>query len=205
MLNLDNEPQSLAAWQACKEQASSGLSIWQRGTRPQLQEAMRNWLRSNAQSLRAELDSDHDKSELLRLAQTIAPDCPDTAAMLYEEFRSLCALFFHETQALRLDFYLQIVRDNLCTRWHADYNRYRLLCTYLGPGTLWTPALNVSWRGTKIHSILDPEQIQQAQNFDVLLLRGRHHPEMLGRGLVHRSPELSAEQPLRLLLKIDAL
>lgn len=127
--------------------------------------------------------------------------------LLHTEILSLSRLFVGVTEASAVEIELRVLTDAHCTRFHADYNHSRLLCTYLGPGTLWTPHHNVLWCQDEnppcLQGLRDPARVRQMPAFAVGLLKGRLHPHMQGYGQVHRSPELPPGVPYRLLLKID--
>ena len=60
----------------------------------------------------------------------------------------------------------------------------RLVCTYRGPGTLWSNA----------------DTIEQCGEWDVLLMKGRKSSPT---PLIHKSPDPNPEDPPSLLLKLD--
>jgi len=117
--------------------------------------------------------------------------------------------FFELGVGSELNLSLQKINEQMCPRFHADHNHFRLLCTYLGAGTIWTPADNVHWEGqgaaSRVCHVDDEERIHQLQPFDVIIMKGRRHPDLQGRGQVHRSPPVAAEQPRRLLFKIESV
>ncbi|KAL0051293.1 hypothetical protein WJX82_005092 [Trebouxia sp. C0006] len=87
----------------------------------------------------------------------------------------------------------------------------RCLCTYVGEGTYFVPNKAVNrhnWmralgiRDTNGFGVKSATSVQQATEWDVVLLKGEAFPGNQGAGAVHKSPDASAECP-RLLLTVD--
>ena len=97
---------------------------------------------------------------------------------------------------------LETVRDDGCTRFHTDAVRYRLLCTYRGPGTEWIDpkALSDHSHGRP----LDPARIRRLERGAVAFMRGAKGATPERPALVHRSPKIAGTGSIRLLLVIDA-
>ncbi|UTH76828.1 DUF1826 domain-containing protein [Chromobacterium sp. IIBBL 290-4] len=91
---------------------------------------------------------------------------------------------------------LEVLRQAMCPRFHADRVGLRLLCCYQGPGTEWLPdaAADRSQLGAAAQGladeqsglILDAAAIGRAPPFSVLLLKGSQWPGARG-GAIHRS------------------
>jgi len=99
-----------------------------------------------------------------------------------------------------------IVDTNMCRRFHTDLNSIRLLCTYVGQGTMWLPDEIVNQnafikRGNNEQIVLDKSQIQQVGTGDVIILKGALYPD--ANPIVHRSPTIEEYGESRLLLRID--
>ncbi|MBF2053582.1 MAG: DUF1826 domain-containing protein [Candidatus Sericytochromatia bacterium] len=182
--------------------------IWQRPANPDISAFVAQWWHCMPEAWHlsvglAELDAD--------LASGLSPWqslYPAGWMALCHDLRMLSQHFFALGTGPRINLSLQKISAQMCLRFHADHNQYRLLCTYLGAGTLWTPAENVHWEGegtrSKVCHLYDEQAVHQLQAFDVILMKGRQHPDMQGRGQVHRSPPVSAEAPCRLLFKIES-
>lgn len=101
----------------------------------------------------------------------------------------------------RVEVTLDVARP--CRRYHADSVIARLLCTYVGPGTLWLPdgsfdRVAAEARGTTNEDILpDPRRARQMGLWEVGVLKGK-----LGssRPIYHRSPD---DAGVSLILKVD--
>jgi hypothetical protein len=81
-----------------------------------------------------------------------------------------------------------------------------MLCTYVGPGTLWAPNEIVnpkalSGRDPNQELILDETQIQQANPGDAIILKGAMYTH--GNPILHRSPSVEESGERRLLLRVD--
>ena len=125
--------------------------------------------------------------------------------MLIRDIVRLSAMFFRQKVRPTMNIQLEIVQTNKCRLFHEDYYRQRLLCTYHGPGTQWLEEANVNrkslGRGRNADVVKDADQIQRAQPFDVILLKGAKHE--VGESVIHRSPPIEDCKVTRVLLKID--
>ncbi len=98
------------------------------------------------------------------------------------------------------------VNNNMCRRYHTDLNSLRLLCTYVGQGTLWLPDEIVNHKafikqGNNEQIVKDESLVQQARTGDVIILKGALYPD--ANPIVHRSPTIEENGEKRLLLRID--
>jgi hypothetical protein len=89
-----------------------------------------------------------------------------------------------------------------------DYVRYRLITTYVGPGTEWVPEEAVR-REALDHPtdcpcdankeiVRDPSAIRHAVPGEVIVMKGALHPGR--RGAIHRSPAIEGTGRVRVLL-----
>ncbi|CAE7207013.1 unnamed protein product [Symbiodinium microadriaticum] len=93
-----------------------------------------------------------------------------------------------------LDFKLEIIGENSCTRWHRDNYCARAIVTYNSGGTEYAADANVDfWElencGNNACIIKDPSEICAVGVGDVLFMKGQKFPKG-PRGLVHKSPEI---------------
>ncbi len=103
---------------------------------------------------------------------------------------------------------LSAVNTNMCRRFHTDVNDMRLLCTYVGPGTLWLPNDAVNEQAIRSHDPhlpieRSPEDVQQVGTGHVAILKGALYPGDRVAACVHRSPTIEETGQQRLLLRID--
>ena len=82
----------------------------------------------------------------------------------------------------------------MCRKFHSDYNQLRLICTYVGSGTLWLPD------DTEKDIILG-QDIQQIKTGHIAILKGKLYPN--AKPVFHRSPEIETFNEKRILLRID--
>ncbi len=125
---------------------------------------------------------------------------------LYQDIAGVLSLFEKTTQAASFRLLLASVNTNMCSRFHTDINDLRLLCTYIGPGTLWLPNEAVDQkatraRGNKQEMVIDEQHIQQASAGDVIILKGALYPD--ANPILHQSPPIESTGQNRLLLRID--
>ena len=126
---------------------------------------------------------------------------------LLADITRLVQLFENTTKPNSLRILLTTVSTNMCRKFHTDINDLRMLCTYVGPGTLWLPDELVDYkalqrRGDDQAVIKDPQQIQQVRTGDVVFLKGALYPE--ANPILHRSPSIEKKGEQRLLLRIDS-
>ncbi len=101
---------------------------------------------------------------------------------------------------------LTTVNSNMCRRFHTDINDLRMICTYVGPGTLWLPdavvdrdALGSNAENSGI--VIEEDEIQHVGTGDVAILKGALYPN--AKAIVHRSPAIEGDDTPRLLLRVD--
>ncbi|MEN0004112.1 MAG: DUF1826 domain-containing protein [Bacteroidota bacterium] len=123
-----------------------------------------------------------------------------------EDIERQLDLFKRITGEAAFRMLLTAVNTNMCRRFHTDINIIRLLCTYVGQGTMWLPNDQVNdkaflTQGGNEEIVKDERHIQQVNTGDVLLLKGALYPD--GTPIVHRSPTIEETGETRLLLRID--
>lgn len=149
-------------------------------------------------------------------------NCPETIALLLghetsanwitleplvNDISMCCELFMKTTHAQTIRLSLKVVHHDACQKFHIDGYRYRLLCSYSGPGTEWTYNDNVRRRylgeGENKDIIKDWDRIERIATYDIAVLKGELPNQRTGKGIVHRSPPISLTDEKRLLLRID--
>lgn len=99
----------------------------------------------------------------------------------------------------RVAIRLEVIETDACRRFHADYVTLRLLCTYVGPGTLRLGEADAA----AVRAGADPETLdpRQLRTGEAALLIGRLlSPD---RATLHRSPPIAGTGQRRLVLAID--
>lgn len=142
------------------------------------------------------------QTELAAYSRDHLPACPAFLA----DADKLTRLFQQVSKSDSLKLQLSTVTTNMCRRFHTDMNDLRMLCTYVGAGTLWLPdeAINPAALkpGTTNEEIVtDNHLIQQVATGDVTILKGALYPE--ANAILHRSPTIEETGEHRLLLRID--
>jgi len=124
------------------------------------------------------------------------------------DLATITRAFIRITGRFKVKLILKVVADDACERFHTDRYDLRLLCTYFGPGTEWSPDDNVNRKklmgGTNDEIIRDWSRVNRLQQFDIAILKGEASAANIGKGIVHRSPPVSAQKERRLLLRLDA-
>lgn len=184
------------------------LVSWQRTLPAGLEHALSDWAHSDFATLDAIVptlacDLSH------ATAGIAAPYCDwlvQDLALLVERFGDLT-----RSTCVRVCF--GAVRTDQCRKFHYDYLRFRLITTYVGPGTEWLPDAAVDWAALA-HPVTYPtdanQQIVRRQNDvrranpgDVLVLKGAGQSSR--RGAVHRSPPIEASGAVRVVLAVSTL
>lgn len=119
----------------------------------------------------------------------------------------LTSLFACLVDARSVGIRLRTLDKPMCPRWHVDKVPVRLITSYAGPGSEWLEE-QYSPREQLGSPAVDPYSDQGAAQVmacgEVALMKGERWQGNEGRGLVHRSPALSAGQR-RLILTLDWL
>lgn len=112
---------------------------------------------------------------------------------LARDVGALAAMFAEVAGVPAVSVRLEVIEDDACRRWHVDYKRLRLLCTYAGPGTLWCEK---STDGTIVAA-------GRQKRGSVGIYKGILFSGGPSGGLFHRSPRIAAAGRRRLTLCID--
>lgn len=94
---------------------------------------------------------------------------------------------------LRLKF--NAVSSNSCKKFHKDWIKARLVCTYRGTGTQYGVGSNGN----------DPTDVSTLAAGVPILLRGKLWPEQPETGFLHRSPPIEGTGETRLLFVVDLI
>lgn len=128
--------------------------------------------------------------------------------LLLKDIENLLRLFKKITGAEKFQLLLAIIDTNMCRKFHTDVNDLRMLCTYVGAGTLWLTDDNINRKelnayGNNKSIVLDENKIQQAETGSVLILKGSNYLPNNTAAVVHRSLTIEGNGEKRLLLRID--
>lgn len=183
------------------------LTQWRRPADP----VIADWLAAHANDLGS------------GLRQTLAPgQQPDLGRLptgagrdaLAADIALLADMLAELLDAASIGYRLDVVGKAMCPRLHVDRVGIRLLCTYRGPGTEWVEEAAVDRRFLGAASggqpdetsglLLPGHRIEAIPPFAVALLKGSQWQGNGGRGIVHRSPAVSADEAPRVLLAMDA-
>lgn len=155
-----------------------------------------------AESLVVELNSEDAEPNL----QDFASGCRDLEG--YEGFIAdvswLVSAFACLLGAKRIGVRLRLLDKAMCPRFHVDHVPVRLITTYAGIGSQWLREGVMERRHLSQASAEPEERIEQIHCGEVALLKGEKWHGNEGFGLIHRSPQLQADQR-RLILTLDWL
>ncbi|WP_330114684.1 DUF1826 domain-containing protein [Pseudomonas sp. JS3066] len=183
------------------------LAIWQRQLPPHVQGFANSLLGLGeplAESLCIELQEGYDSPELPTLAAGFA----DLEG--YQGFVAdvgwLVRAFACLVDARRIGLRLRRLDRAMCPRFHVDHVPLRLITTYVGAGSQWLRD------GAMSRSALSDPSAEPAGDVDnqqlaaghVALFKGEKWLGNEGRGIIHRSPQLTPGES-RLLLTLDWL
>ena len=187
----------LASLDAIVEPALN-LCIWRREPQPDYAA----WL--DALCASTHLDLEHRLDAARPDASALTRDLPAARwrEVLQRDIEALALAFSQWTGGGAALVHLGTVHTDKCRRYHADFNRLRLLCTYSGLGTEWVMEHGIDRQGA-VAVVRDPGAVRALHRFDVGVLKGNAWPGDEGRGCIHRSPPIEGSHGRRLLLKID--
>ena len=139
----------------------------------------------------------HARRDIVSLASSSSVEWGERfPAVLKDDIAWLLEIYSDLIGCDAIGIRFEVLSEAMCPGFHVDQCGIRLICTYRGPGTEW--ALPGS-RGAAQASV------EQASAFSIVLVKGGLWQGNAGRGGIHRSPELPAGNPPRLLLTLDAL
>ncbi|RTL48516.1 MAG: DUF1826 domain-containing protein [Rhodocyclaceae bacterium] len=186
------------------------VASWPRPLQPEVQTYLAEAARLGrlGQGLRQRLawDQPPDLSDL--------PDLPGRPA-LAKEVAELCMLYGDLLGCPYIGMRIEVVEGAMCPRFHVDRTGIRLVCTWRGSGTEWLDDARLDRSRLGIGSGGTPDEesgllpaditIHQADNFELVLLKGSLWQGNQGQGAIHRSPAVVPEHSPRVLIALDAL
>lgn len=117
-----------------------------------------------------------------------------TADWLAKDVAALAECLADILTVTRVLLRLEVVRDDACRKFHKDWVRARMICTYVGPGTE--------------YGSFTADADQHGRQFVVptgapILLRGKNWPSGEHDSVLHRSPAIKEAKLSRLVIVID--
>lgn len=189
-------------------QSECHMAVWKKGVPEDLSTRLTNALNHYNFPAFATIVSPEDVKSVLLERYEGMPDVEAFSAHVALVVDMFCCLFELKRTGLRL----KALSRAMCPKFHVDHVPCRLVTTYSGVATQWLADQDVDRNKLGIASKgLSDEQagiysneldIQQLETGDVALLKGEKWWQNEGGGLVHRSPELSANEQ-RIVLTLD--
>lgn len=212
---IDQDPAVLAR---IYEDAIS-IAIWQRQLQQEV-DAYLNELLRKSKTIALKLSGSPE--QLMEEIQRVFPpalindqhSCVSAAAFyadIHQVLDMFCCLFDAKILGLRIN----TLEHAMCPRFHTDNVAIRLITTYYGLATEWLPD-QLSSRtalGTVFASQINTpgaitaseKNIQCMAAGDVALFKGELWEGNEGRGIIHRSPAPTIQQPKRLVVTCDLI
>ena len=183
------------------------LAVWRRPVPDQVTRTQATWAETKPAGFERLIAPTRDA-----LAPAVAGLPVAARAWVHDDLADLIERLGSLAAAPRLRVWFGPVRGDQCRKFHVDYVRYRLITTYVGPGTEWVPPGAVA-RAALEHPpdcpcdanraiVPDGAAVQHAAIGDVLVMKGALHPD--GRGVVHRSPPIAGTGVTRVVLIASA-
>jgi hypothetical protein len=185
------------------------MAIWKRPLSPAPQ-AIQELVDSSFQALQFV----YDRSQSIELVGAYFDEHLDLkshdAYFLCEDFMNIAKKFVSLCSDQSIGIRLERVTNDNCKAFHVDFLSLRLLCTYHGPATDWVDNSNVNrkYLGKNRNDLVIKNEslIKSFKTNWVGVLKGENYADNKGKGVVHRSPQISTlEKADRILLRMDTL
>ncbi len=189
------------------------LVVWQRAPSALLHEAATALAEHD---LRVDIELDDPAPHLLAalLPARVGSGVRDVIA---RDVSDLCMRFARQTGVQRLRLKLETVATDECRLFHVDHVRWRLVTTWIGPGTDWVEndacrREHLGGRGlvgrpppdeVNAAIVADWTRVHRLDRCSVALCRGLQAATAAVPALVHRSPPIGGTGLRRLRLVID--
>lgn len=195
------------------------IAIWQRRLQESVQTYLDELLRK---SKTIALKLSGSPEQLMEEIQRVFPSALISeqsfcisAAAFYADIHNVLDMFSCLFDAKTLGLRINMLEHAMCPRFHTDNVGVRLITTYYGLATEWLPdqLANRAALGTAFASQINtPGAIAASENHiqrmaagDVALFKGELWEGNEGRGIVHRSPAPTIQQPKRLVVTCDLI
>jgi hypothetical protein len=212
---IDQDPAVLAR---IYEDAIS-IAIWQRHLSQEVECYVDELLRK---SKTIALKLSGSPEQLMEEIQRVFPpalisrqDSCVSAAAFYADIHKVLDMFCCLFDAKILGLRINTLEHAMCPRFHTDNVAIRLITTYYGLATEWLPdqLSNRTALGTAFASQINTpgaittseKNIQRMAAGDVALFKGELWAGNEGRGIIHRSPAPTIQQPKRLVVTCDLI
>lgn len=187
-------------------QPEINIAIWQRENPATLQYSVKEFLVLNPTFKKEMILTPQDA--LLRIRESFNNNMTEIS----EDIAKLVDMFCYLFELKQVGMRLKVLDQAMCPKFHVDKVPCRLVTTYQGTATQWLPheLVDQTKLGWGCNGLPDNESglyqseidIQQLNCGDVALLKGTLWEGNENAGLVHRSPELIANEK-RLILTLD--
>lgn len=184
------------------------LVTWRRQVPAQVASSLAAWARRPSMLFEREI-----AVARYELARATAGMAAAARRWLTVDVALLVARFARLAGADRLVLRFGVIRGDQCRKFHEDYVRYRLITTYVGPGTEWVPDEAVRREALVAPAeelaqanraiVRDAFAIRHADAGDVLVMKGARHAH--GCGAVHRSPPIEGTGRRRVTLVLSTV
>ncbi len=183
-------------------EANKNIAIYQRDTSGLKQEL------ENLTGQKIEFRKSGTPGQIVDALKEYLTAFPFETSAIRADIEFLLNVFQKVSESETFKVFFATINNNMCRRFHTDVNDLRLLCTYIGEGTLWLPEENLNRNA--LDSMKDNENIVKDESMigkvssgDVAILKGCIYPAEGTRAVVHRSPTIEESGRERLLLRID--
>lgn len=187
-------------------QSEINIAIWERKLPATLQNSVKEFLALNPTFQKEMVLTPQDAFS--RISESFGNNMTEFSEDIAELVDMFCYLFELKEAGMRL----KVLDRAMCPKFHVDKVPCRLVTTYQGMATEWLPheLVDQTKLGWGCNGLPDSESglyqsesdIQQLDCGDVALLKGTLWGGNENAGLVHRSPELIANEK-RLILTLD--
>lgn len=195
------------------------IAIWQRQLQQEV-ECYLNELLRKPKTIALKLSGSPE--QLMEEIQRVFPpalistqDSCVSAAAFYADIHNVLDMFCCLFDAKILGLRINTLEHAMCPRFHTDNVAIRLITTYYGLATEWLPdqlsnraALSTAF-ASQINTpgaiTASEKNIQFMAAGDVALFKGELWEGNEGRGIIHRSPAPTIQQPKRLVVTCDLI
>ena len=182
------------------------LCLWQRPSQPAIAQELLSLQTSALPDVRCSTSPDSFDQDVSTLLQQQGLD-PLAFKNWCIDLRRVADLYFSVSKNRDVTLRLVTTDEDDCPRFHVDQTQLRLLCTYRGPGTEWLNDEQVDRAaqstGAPNDEIIRHGEPNEFEPFWVGIMKGNAYPGNSGRGLVHRSPQISGSGKTRVLFCLD--